>query len=86
MEWPPEQIMHYCARNKMPVASHGRNYKCITKDKKEGGKLYTHLRHKLKYRKRIQIQHKTNKRLRKKLDFILIRIYAIVKVTIAFGS
>lgn len=51
-EWSPEQIKGYCARNNLPMVSHERIYQYIRKDKYNGGDLYTHLRHKLKYRKR----------------------------------
>lgn len=51
-EWSPEQIKGYCARNNLPMVSHERIYQYIRKDKRNGGDLYTYLRHKLKYRKR----------------------------------
>jgi IS30 family transposase len=51
-QWSPEQIKGYCARNNLPMVSHERIYQYIRKDKFNGGDLYTHLRHKLKYRKR----------------------------------
>lgn len=35
-----------------PMVSHGRIYQFVKEDKKNGGTLYTHLRYKLKYRKR----------------------------------
>jgi IS30 family transposase len=51
-QWSPKQIVGYCSRNNIEMVSHERIYQFIREDKKEGGKLYTNLRHQLKYRKR----------------------------------
>lgn len=40
-----------------PIVSHETIYKMILEDKKAGGNLYVHARHKLKYRKRHQAKH-----------------------------
>ena len=53
IEWSPEQISGYAKRHKLFSISHERIYQFILEDKKIGGDLYTHLRHKnKKYRKR----------------------------------
>jgi IS30 family transposase len=51
-QWSPEQIVGDARKRQVPIVSHERIYQYIRKDKQEGGKLYTHLRHKLKRRKR----------------------------------
>lgn len=52
-EWSPEQISGYAKRWKLFSISHERIYQYILEDKRKGGKLYNHLRHKnKKYRKR----------------------------------
>ncbi len=50
-QWSPKQIVGYCKKNNQPMVSHERIYQYLRKDKKNGGELYTHLRHKLKHRK-----------------------------------
>lgn len=53
LDWSPEQISGYAKRHNLFVISHERIYQYILEDKKEGGKLYKHLRHqRKKYRKR----------------------------------
>ena len=51
-QWSPEQICHYCKINGIEMVSVERIYQYIRKDKENGGELHTHLRHKLKHRKR----------------------------------
>jgi len=51
-QWSPEQIVGHCARNEVEMVSHERIYQFIRKDKADGGKIYTNLRHQLKYRRR----------------------------------
>jgi IS30 family transposase len=51
-QWSPEQIVGHCKKNNIPIVSHERIYQFIRKEKSLGGQLYTHLRHKLKHRKR----------------------------------
>lgn len=48
----PEQIVGYCQKHEIPMVSIERIYQYIREDKKNGGTLYTHLRHQLKHRKR----------------------------------
>ena len=61
-QWSPEQIVGYCKSQDIPMVSHERIYQYIREDKKQGGKLYTHLRHQLKHRKRpISGKHTTIK-------------------------
>ena len=53
MQLSPEQIVGYCRRKGIPIVSHETIYQWIWRDKKYGGDLYKHLRHKgRKYRKR----------------------------------
>lgn len=53
LNWSPEQISGYGKRHNLFSVSHERIYQYILADKKAGGKLYLHLRHKSKkYRKR----------------------------------
>ncbi len=54
-QWSPEQIMGYCKVNGIAMVSTERIYQFIREDKKNGGKLYKQLRHKLKHRKRTLI-------------------------------
>ena len=56
-QWSPKQIVGYCARNNIEMVSHERIYQFVRKDKQNGGKLYTNLRHQLKYRKRAVGKH-----------------------------
>lgn len=51
-QWSPEQIVGYCNKHKISMVSIERIYQYIREDKKNGGKLYTELRHQLKHRKR----------------------------------
>ena len=52
-EWSPEQISGYAKRWELFSISHERIYQYVLEDKRKGGKLYLHLRHKSKqYRKR----------------------------------
>jgi len=51
-QWSPEQIVGFSALNHIPMVSHQRIYQFIRQDKKDGGMLWTHTRHKLKHRKR----------------------------------
>lgn len=51
-QWSPEQIVGYCRTHNIPMVSHERIYAYLRKDKLDGGNLYSHLRHRLKHRKR----------------------------------
>jgi IS30 family transposase len=51
-QWSPKQIVGFAKQNNIPMVSHERIYQFIRQDKKEGGLLWTHTRHKLKHRKR----------------------------------
>ncbi len=51
-QWSPKQIVGFAKQNNIPMVSHERIYQFIRQDKKEGGMLWTHTRHKLKHRKR----------------------------------
>lgn len=51
-QWSPEQIIGYSKINNIPMVSHETIYKLIRQDKKDGGLLWTHTRHRLKHRKR----------------------------------
>ena len=51
-QWSPKQIVGFAEQNNIPMVSHERIYQFIRQDKKEGGMLWTHTRHKLKHRKR----------------------------------
>jgi transposase, IS30 family len=51
-EWSPEQISGWFVENNFKGVSHEYIYQHIYSDKCEGGKLYTHLRNKKKYKKR----------------------------------
>lgn len=52
-DWSPEQISGYAKLQKLFSVSHECIYQFILEDKKNGGKLYKHLRHQNKrYRKR----------------------------------
>jgi IS30 family transposase len=51
-QWSPEQIVGYCKIHNIAMVCKERIYRYIRKNKKEGGKLYLHLRHQLKHRKR----------------------------------
>ncbi|MDR2449436.1 MAG: IS30 family transposase [Prevotellaceae bacterium] len=51
-QWSPEQIVGSARRVGLPMVSHESIYQFIREDKKNGGTRYTHLRHRLKHRKR----------------------------------
>jgi transposase, IS30 family len=51
-QWSPKQIVGYSKINNIAMVSHESIYQLIRQDKKEGGTLWTHTRHKLKHRKR----------------------------------
>ena len=51
-QYSPEQIVGLARREGREMVSHTRIYQFIREDKESGGKLYLHLRHKLKHRKR----------------------------------
>ncbi len=51
-QWSPEQIVGYCRKENISMVSHERIYQYIRLDKKQGGNIYKHPRHRLKHRKR----------------------------------
>ena len=51
-KWSPEQIVGYCSNKGIDMVSHQTIYAYIKEDKAWGGSLYTHLRHRLKHRKK----------------------------------
>ena len=51
-DWSPKQISGYLKKFKQISVSHETIYKWIREDKKNGGTLYKHCRHRLKHRKR----------------------------------
>jgi IS30 family transposase len=51
-QWSPKQIAGFSRVNNIPMVSHETIYKLIRQDKKDGGLLWTHTRHRLKHRKR----------------------------------
>lgn len=51
-KWSPGQIVGYCEENDIEMVSHQTIYEYVHDDKALGGTLHTHLRHKLKHRKR----------------------------------
>ncbi|NLN49262.1 MAG: IS30 family transposase [Clostridiales bacterium] len=51
-DWSPKQVSGHLKKEENINISHETIYKWIRKDKKNGGDLYTHCRHKMKYRKR----------------------------------
>ena len=53
LHWSPEQISGWLKRHQIFSISHELIYKYIYADKQRGGTLYTHLRRKKKYGKRI---------------------------------
>jgi len=59
-QWSPKQIVGHCKLNNIPMVSHERIYQHIRQDKKNGGLLWTHTRHKLKHRKRPVIGQQVN--------------------------
>ena len=51
-DWSPKQISGYLNKHEKISISHETIYKWIREDKKNGGTLYKHCRHRLKHRKR----------------------------------
>jgi len=51
-QWSPEQIVGDAKRRGIEMVSHERIYQFIREDKRAGGSLWKHCRHKLKHRKR----------------------------------
>jgi IS30 family transposase len=51
-QWSPEEIVGYCKTHHIEMVSVERIYQYVRLDKVNGGRLYMHLRHKLKHRKR----------------------------------
>jgi len=51
-QWSPEQIKGYCDANGIEMVSVEWIYRLIRDDKRNGGTLYKHCRHRLKHRKR----------------------------------
>lgn len=51
-QWSPQQIVGYSKINNIPMVSHESIYQLVRQDKKDGGLLWTHTRHRLKHRKR----------------------------------
>jgi len=51
-QWSPEQIAGKAKRDGIPMVSTERMYQFIRQDKRKGGLLWKHCRHKLKHRKR----------------------------------
>ena len=51
-QWSPEQIVGYCKKYEIDMVCKERIYRYVRKNKKEGGKLYLHLRHQLKHCRR----------------------------------
>ena len=51
-QWSPEQIKGYCKANDIEMVSVEWIYRFIREDKRNGGSLYKHCRHRLKHRKR----------------------------------
>ncbi len=51
-KWSPKQIKGYCDKNGIEMVSHERIYQYIREDKISGGKIYKHLRYRLKHRNR----------------------------------
>lgn len=52
IDWSPEQITNWCKKENIDILSHEMIYQYIYKDERNGGKLYTHLRHFGKRRKK----------------------------------
>ncbi len=51
-QWSPEQIKGYCDANGIPMVSVEWIYHYIREDRRKGGNLFKHCRHRLKHRKR----------------------------------
>ncbi len=68
-DWSPQQISGYAKRWKLFSISHERIYQFILEDKRNGGELYKHLRHKnIKYRKRFGSTQRSSIRNRRMID------------------
>ena len=52
LQWSPEQISGWLRENRAIAISHERIYQHVWADKRQGGKLYLHLRHSQKKRKK----------------------------------
>jgi IS30 family transposase len=52
-QWSPEQIAAYAKKENVSMVCCARIYEYIHQDKKHGGSLYQHTRHKFKKRKRV---------------------------------
>lgn len=59
-DWSPEQIVGYCKSHEIPMVSTERIYQFIRQDKRDGGLLYQHTRHKLKHRKRSELSKQSS--------------------------
>lgn len=51
-DYSPEQIVGHCKLNEIMMVSHERIYQFVWHDKKQGGSLYTHLRHRGRRRRK----------------------------------
>lgn len=51
-QWSPEQIKGYCDANGLKMVSVEWIYRFVREDKRNGGTLYKHCRHRLRHRKR----------------------------------
>ncbi len=51
-DWSPEQIAGRAAKEGKPMVSHETIYKLIYKDRRNGGQLFTHLRHRHRTRRK----------------------------------
>ena len=68
-DWSPEQISGYGKRWKLFSISHERIYQYVIQDKRNGGELYKHLRHKhIKYRKRFGSSQRSMIKNRRMID------------------
>lgn len=68
-DWSPEQISGYAKRWKLFSISHERIYQFVLEDKRNGGELYKHLRHKnVKYRKRFSGGQRSKIKNRRMID------------------
>jgi IS30 family transposase len=68
-DWSPEQISGYAKRWNLFSISHERIYQFVLEDKKNGGELYKHLRHKnVKYRKRFSGGQRSKIKNRRMID------------------
>jgi transposase, IS30 family len=68
-DWSPEQVSGYGKRWKLFSISHERIYQYIIEDKRNGGELYKHLRHKnIRYRKRFGSSKRASIKNRRMID------------------